>query len=351
MLKISEGEAGSYYTYLSTGCKLCQEGAKMVLFITGICGKNCFYCPISNERKADITFANQRLINSDKDILEEAWQMGALGTGITGGEPLLKPEKVLRYIKLLKEEFGKSHHIHLYTALPVDGNLLKKLAFAGLDEMRFHPPVEIWNSNMENYASSIKKAMETGMETGMEIPAIKGANEVSRMANELGCFLNLNELEFSDTNSEQMKVRNYSFQDEISNAVAGSYNIGMEILKTTEKGHLCTSRYKDAVQLRRRLLRIAERSAREFDEITEDGTLIYGVITCNCEKKSAQEMGELLLSSGVPEELFLIEKEEIHIAAWILEDILMKISSYVKEMYIIERYPFPGGMVVEKIPL
>ncbi|WP_370572365.1 radical SAM protein [Methanomethylovorans sp.] len=351
MLNISEGEADSYYTYLSRGCKLCQEGAKMVLFVTGICGKNCFYCPISNERKADVTFANERLVRSDNDIIEEARQMGALGTGITGGEPLLKPEKVLRYIELLKSEFGKQHHIHLYTALPLDEGLLEKLAFAGLDEIRFHPPAAIWNDNIGNYANSIKKAMHIGMEAGLEIPAIEGATEVSRTANELGCFLNLNELEFSDTNSEAMKLRGYRLRNEISNAVAGSYAIGMEILQTTEKGHLCTSRYKDAVQLRRRLLRIAERAAREFHQVTEDGTLIYGVITCNGGENSAQRMTDLLLLLGVPEELFLVDKQEIHIAAWILEEIKIEVAADAKEMCIIERYPFPGGMVVEKIPL
>lgn len=351
MLNISVGEADSYYTYLSRGCKLCQEGAKMVLFVTGICGKNCFYCPISNERKADVTFANERLVNSDNDIIEEARQMGALGTGITGGEPLLKPEKVLRYIKLLKSEFGKQHHIHLYTALPLDEDLLKKLAFSGLDEIRFHPPADIWNDNIGNYANSIKKAMDIGMETGLEIPAIEGATKVSRMANELGCFLNLNELEFSDTNSDAMKLRGYRLRDEISNAVAGSYAIGMEILQTTEKGHLCTSRYKDAVQLRRRLLRIAERVAREFDEVTQDGTLIYGIITCNDDEDAIKKMVELLLLIGVPKEMFQITGAEVHIAFWILEEIKMDISANAKEICIIERYPFPGGMIVENIPL
>lgn len=351
MLNISKGEADSCYSYLSKGCRLCQEGAKMVLFITGICGKNCFYCPLSNERKADVTFANERLVNSDNDIIEEARQMGALGTGITGGEPLLKPEKVLGYIKLLKSEFGKEHHIHLYTALPLDDSILEKLALSGLDEIRFHPPVEIWNSNMENYANSIKKAMALGMEAGLEIPAIEGAQEVSRMANELGCFVNLNELEFSDTNSEAMKFRGYKLRDEVSNAVDGSYAVGMEILKTTEKGHLCTSRYKDAIQLRRRLLRIAERAAREFDEVTEDGTLVYGIITCNAEENSIGRVTDMLSLLGVPEELFQIDKEEIHIAPWILEEIIMEIAAHVKEMCIVERYPFPGGIIVEKIPL
>lgn len=351
MLNISQGEADSCYSFLSKGCRLCQEGAKMVLFVTGICGKNCFYCPLSNERKADVTFANERLVNSDDDIIEEARQMGALGTGITGGEPLLKPEKVIGYIKLLKSEFGKEHHIHLYTALPLDDNILEKLALSGLDEIRFHPPVDIWKSNMENYANSIRKAMALGMEAGLEIPAIEGAQEVSRMANELGCFLNLNELEFSDTNSEALKLRGYKLQDEISNAVAESYALGRGILKTTEKGHLCTSRYKDAVQLRRRLLRIAERASREFDEVTEDGTLVYGIITCKAEENSIGRVTDLLSLLGVPEELYQTDKEEIQIASWILEDIRMEIAAYVKEMCIVERYPFPGGIVVEKIPL
>jgi hypothetical protein len=351
MQNVSKGEAGSCYTYLPKGCKLCQKGAKMVLFITGICANNCFYCPISNERKADITFANERLVNSDKDIIEEANQMGALGTGITGGEPLLRTEKVLRYIRLLKSEFGRQHHIHLYTALFPDEDLLEKLAFAGLDEIRFHPPADIWKTNMTNYAGSIKKAMDVGIEAGLEIPAIKGASEVAKMANELGCFLNMNELEFSETNCEEMKLRGYRLHDEFSNAVAGSYAVGIEVLQTTQKGHVCTSRFKDAIQLRRRLIRIAERSAREFDEITEDGTIIYGIIRCKDEENSVKLISEQLLALGVPEELFQVEKQEIHIAAWILEDIKIDIPANVKEMCIIEKYPFPGGMIVEKIPL
>ena len=204
---------------------------------------------------------------------------------------------------------------------------------------------------MRCYTESIKVAIENGIEAGFEIPAIEGAIEVSRMANELGCFLNLNELEFSDTNSEAMKLRSYKLKDEISNAVEGSYNTGMEILQSTVKGHLCTSRYKDAVQLRRRLLRIAERAARKFDEITEDGTLIYGIIKCDDEGDSVKMIEKRLLLIGVPEEMFQVVKAEVHMASWILEEIKMDIAADAKEICIIERYPFPGGMIVEKIPL
>ena len=70
-------------------------------------------------------------MSSDNDIIDEAKQMGALGTGITGGEPLLRPDKVLSYIRLLKSEFGNQHHIHLYTSLPLDEIIVKKLVEAG----------------------------------------------------------------------------------------------------------------------------------------------------------------------------------------------------------------------------
>lgn len=157
---IQSDESGSYSNFLTDGCLCCREGAKMVLFVTGLCHKDCFFCPLSEDRKnRDVVFANERAVLSDGDVLEEARSMDAKGTGITGGEPLLELEKTVHFIRLLKNEFGKEHHIHLYTSTAPTEAFLKELADAGLDEIRFHPPVDLWHTLSDSaYAASLKSA-------------------------------------------------------------------------------------------------------------------------------------------------------------------------------------------------
>jgi pyruvate formate-lyase activating enzyme-like uncharacterized protein len=144
-VEIEADESGSYSRFLTNGCLCCKEGAKMVLFVTGLCPRDCFFCPISDERKNnDVLFANEQLILTDAALLKQARGMNAKGTGITGGEPLLKYDQVIHYITLLKKEFGKDHHIHMYTSMAPTDASLQGLAAAGLDEIRFHPPHDEW---------------------------------------------------------------------------------------------------------------------------------------------------------------------------------------------------------------
>ena len=163
-MNLYKNKDGSLYNYLSKGCLYCKNGSKMVLFITGLCNHNCFYCPISNEKKnKDITYANEKIINNKKDILLVAKEMDAEGTGITGGEPLLKIKKVIQYIKLLKKNFGEKHHIHLYTSIPVSKNILLKFSKIKLDEIRIHPLYKYWKSKkyyniLKLYSNTIQNA-------------------------------------------------------------------------------------------------------------------------------------------------------------------------------------------------
>lgn len=353
MENFTRDETGSFCTYLSEGCRLCQQGAKMVLFVTGLCPKSCFYCPLSDERRGkDVIFANEKPVKSDEDLLKEAELMDALGTGITGGEPLLKLERVLYYIRLLKASFGKGHHIHLYTSLAPDRETLEKLAEAGLDEIRFHPPQAVWGELRSSpYAAALQNAKDLGMEAGIEIPSLEGAEKVAAFAEEMGIFLNLNELEFSDNNSEALLKEGFSLESDTSCAAAGSCVHAENAFRACKKVHFCSSTYKDAVQLRKRFQRIAKNTAREFDEITEDGTLIYGVIN-----GGDQELAEeILREEEVPEELFEVKDGKIELAWWVLEDLKDGLRDELEtsgtELFIIERHPFEDGLIVELIPL
>lgn len=336
--------SGSFYNYLPEGCRLCYKGAKMVLFITGICGRNCFYCPVSYERREkDTVFANERRIEKDEHIIEEAISMDALGASITGGEPLLKFERVLHYIRLLKKKFGKSFHIHLYTALAPGKDVLFSLHDAGLDEIRFHPPPDMWeNIKMTQYSDSIINAHELGISTGIEIPSIKSdLRGILSLLEEVDGFLNLNELEFSETNAEELEKRDYVPENDISMAVLESRDFAGSV--KGNKIHFCSSVFKDAIQLRERFKRIAKKVARDFEEITDDGTLVYGVID--------GDGLSVLKEAGVTEDMFAVKEDSVETAWWIASELADELKEKGLNASVIERYPMKNGMVVEKTPL
>jgi pyruvate formate-lyase activating enzyme-like uncharacterized protein len=348
MKEMIQTDKGSFYNFLTEGCRLCQQGAKMVLFITGTCDRGCFYCPLSEDRKRDTVYANEKAVETDDDVLSEAHTMDALGTGITGGEPLLKEEKVLHYIELLKAEFGKEHHIHLYTSIAPSKETLEALASAGLDEIRFHPPQNMWHVLKGSaYEKAVKDAKDLGIEVGFELPSIKGVFELKDIINELGCFLNLNELEFSDNNAMELTERGFILKNDISNAVEGSEAFAREIAQYLPKMHFCSSRYKDAGQLRERLIRTARQTARPFDDITEDGTLLYGSI----EASDIEEVVSFLNEVGAPENMFEIKERAIELPGWFTEENAQDLKECGFIPSIIERYPFKDGLIVEVIPL
>lgn len=315
----------------------------MVVFITGLCEKHCFYCPVSNGRRdKDLVFANERQVEKDEDLIEEASSMGALGTGITGGEPLLRLDRVVHYIKLLKERFD-NHHIHLYTAMAPGKDALGSLKSAGLDEIRFHPPPHIWaDISRTPYRESIITAHRLGLATGIEIPSVPSdLSGILSLLEEVGGFLNLNELEFSETNSGELHRRGYEPVDDISSAVLGSKEVAASL--HCSKLHFCSSRFKDAVQLRERFKRIAARAARDFDEITDDGTLVYGVI----------EKGGLMIlkEAGVTDDMYSVIGGSIETAWWIASDLADELKRTGCSISVVERYPMKNGMLVEKTPL
>ena len=278
-----------FYSYnlgeLPDGCKYCVKGEKLVLFVTGLCPRSCYFCPISDKKYGkDVIFANEKNVNDFQDIITEAKNMDAKGAGITGGDPLIKIDRTIEYIKLLKQNFGGHFHIHLYTSLNlVNENNLQRLYESGLDEIRFHPDLD---SKINWEKISLAKKFKWGI--GIEIPAIPTKfdeiKELIEFAHDKINFINLNELEFADNSLSKLGELGFETKDEIGYAVKGSVECGLKLIDFIEtrkyklKVNLCTAKLKDKVQLTNRIKNEGRNVKREFDKITNEGLLIRGAL-------------------------------------------------------------------------
>jgi pyruvate formate-lyase activating enzyme-like uncharacterized protein len=327
----------------------------MVLLVTGRCDKRCFYCPLSIEKKGkDVYFANERRIRNAEEALEEAILMDALGTGITGGDPLLEVGRTVDSIKALKKRFGKSHHIHLYTT-QTDKRKIEKVAKAGLDEIRFHPPISQWARLTKTpFAKAAALSKKLGMCVGLELPVIPGREKdlvgAIKFADDARLdFVNLNELEFSETNWRYLKTLGFDVRDEVSAGVKGSEKIARDLLRldTDIPLHYCSSAFKDGIQLRRRITRRARNVKKPHEILTEDGTFLKGVI----ETDDLSVTGAWLLKEfDIPGNLIWSdrEKKRLEIAPWVLEDIAGELDL---PAFLVEEYPTADRLEVERIPL
>lgn len=282
--------------------------------------------------------------------------MDALGTGITGGDPLANTERTVESIKALKGHFGKSHHIHLYTST-TDAKRIDRVARAGLDEIRFHPPMSMWRNLSDSpFANAVRKTKRLGMDTGLELPVMPGREDdfvrAIAFSDELGLdFVNLNELEFSETNWRSLRALGFDTKekDDVSSGVQGSEELALDLLqlKTDVPLHYCSSAFKDGVQLRKRIMRRARNVRKPHEVLTKDGTFLKGVIETDLVAATA---AYVMHRFNVPGRLVWSDpqKKRLEIAPWVLEEIAAELDS---PTYIVEEYPTADRLEVERTPL
>ena len=334
------------------GCIQCQMGSKLVLFITGHCHWMCDYCPLSeNRREIDWMFANERRVEiGDWDaVIEEAQAMNATGAGITGGDPVMARERVLEACKILKNEFGDNFHLHMYTSIPFKAEWAQDFAEAGLDEIRFH----FLDLESEKYTETIAACVESGMLTGVEIPCEPDKeNELMELLETMRDmpvqFLNLNELEITVGNHDNMELRGFNLSDEITAGAAGSGELASRMrdrvmaasigaadpedstVREPYPYHLkfCTATYKDSGQLRRRFIRRGEHTISPHEILTEDGTLLFGAVDCSLED-SEEWIEEIHTETGLPRRFMLYdsENERIELPLSMAEELVGEIDA------------------------
>ncbi len=275
---------GSLYAYargLPEGCKLCMRGSKLVVFVTGLCDDTCFYCPVSRSKLGrDLVYADEEPVTRLIEVVEEAERIGAEGAGITGGDPLLKLDRTVRLLRFLKDFYGPSFHVHLYTSgRYATREVLLELARAGLDELRLHP-TEPWLWRVvEKAVAVIGDRVSVGVEVPVFPDRVDQLLERIKWLDSIGVeFINLNELEASPDNVEAIRARGYQVE---GYRVLGSYEAGIRLVEeayTATKRivvHFCSAAYKDKIQFRRRMLRKARRAAKPYEQVTIHGTVVF----------------------------------------------------------------------------
>ena len=368
---------------LPVGCQHCIKGEKLVLFITGVCGENCFYCPVSENRKEnDVIYANERKINSIEEAIDEAHLCGSRGVGITGGNPLLKIERTCEYLRALKNEFKDSNfHAHLYTTpTHLDEDKLKMLKEAGLDEIRLHPTKffnkyskkdfdsDEFKNYMDDFLNKLKLCMKYIKDVGVEIPAIPNYEEeiiyLTEELNKIGVkFLNMNELEYSETNYNILKQKGFTEKNDFASEILGSEETAQKVIKyfreKKEKNdnefkliiHYCPSALKDGIQMKNRLINRAKNIAKDYDVITDEGLLLRGIISFK-DLDDINEVIDILEYNEIPYE---INSNKLYLNPYILEELINELKNIDYDInfsaYISERYPTSDGLEVERTPL
>ena len=334
------------------GCIQCQMGSKLVLFITGNCHWQCDYCPLSETRRdIDWMFANERRCESFDEVIEEARAMRATGAGITGGDPLMARERTLQGISRLKEEFGPGFHIHMYTSIPFREEWAADFAESGLDEIRFH----FLDLDAEKYRDTISACSKAGIITGVEIPCEPDReDDLLILLEELRefdiSFLNVNELEITVGNHDNMELRGFNLSTEITAGASGSSEIALSMrdrVQAAERGdpdpvdgtirepygfHLkfCTAVYKDSGQMRRRFLRRGEATIAPHEILTDDGTLVFGAVD-SAEESMEEWMDEITRVTGLPRRFLLwdVKSKRIEMPLSVAESIAEEVSAPV----------------------
>ena len=263
---------------LARGCEMCLVGAKAVIFITGLCRYRCFYCPVDRERFGrDVIYVNDVKVSSVEDIVREVARSGAAGAAITGGDPLEVPERVRQVSAALKDAFGRGFHIHLYTR-PTSLNKISVNALinSGVDEVRLHL---ISYGEVEKKLPYIAALKYAGISVGVEVPAVPGleakmAEAINALAGLID-FVNINELDVSESNIEALKALGYKIGDGF---VPSSLEAAKRLMGMITEGipvHICRSKSKDLFQIGARVFREALATASPSEYVEDDGSIAY----------------------------------------------------------------------------
>lgn len=295
---------------MSPGCRICGEGLWSCLFINGVCNCRCFYCPTSQD-DSDVPVTNGLPFPDPADYVEYVERFGFKGVSISGGEPLMTVDRSLDVIAAIKRRFGDRIHVWLYTnGTLVTPDVLRRLADAGLDEIRFDIGATGYQTDR---AASAVGVIDT---VTVEIPAIPEERErlkeaIFRLADAGIDYLNLHQLRLTPHNFRHLVDRPYTFLHGDKVTVLESEWAALELIGAVEDARIglpinyCGFAYKYRFQRAAVRRRMAPFMQGPQEEVTPAGYLRH--LCLHGDPADIAVQAQRLTETGFPAEGFRVE--------------------------------------------
>jgi len=271
-----------YINKLSPGCSTCINGTWSCLFINELCTRNCFFCAQDRKiKKESLPKANHFRFEKVEEYINYLKKFNFKGIGFSGGEPFLVFDRLVEYIKKIRQVFGSEHYLWIYT----NGDLvteekLKLLAKLGLNEIRFDLSARDYD------LKPVKLAVKHIKTVTIEIPAIpedlEKVKSLLKKFEKIGVkFLNIHQLFITNFSYPEFIKREYTFLRAPSPRllVLESEFAAFKLLEYAIKNNLkiginyCSYFYKIRFQNSNAKKRIANRFKEKKDLITKSGYL------------------------------------------------------------------------------
>ena len=265
----------------SRGCQLCQQGKWICIYLTYLCNAQCHFCPAPYKQVDKIVsdFGN------DKDtIYHYLEKYNFSGISFSGGDCFLVFDRLLHWLSFFKQ---RNPHIYfwVYTnGLAVDEQKLRKLADAGLDEIRFNIAASGYNNPL--VLEQLSNATKLIANVAVEIPSIP--DNCSKLLSVLP-FLNEIKVKYLHLHEYLLMPDDPSYKTKNKNTFLFNKEASLvyhtQSLKNTEKiKQYCSannlsikvnncSLYKKEVQMLYRRLMMGKIFKKQYDLLSQDGML------------------------------------------------------------------------------
>ncbi|MGI6220461.1 MAG: radical SAM protein [Coriobacteriales bacterium] len=172
--------ASIVHGWMSQACVECTGNSGSETFSTTFkCHRDCYFC--FNRNQADYDYFFEHGCPWEQTLADSKRVNGSIAcVGLTGGEPLIDIDETIRFLETARETFPGAH-MRMYTSGDLlDEDKARRLAEAGLREIRFSVKNDDRPEMQERVLAAMRLATEYIDDVMVEMPIVPGTGDEMR---------------------------------------------------------------------------------------------------------------------------------------------------------------------------